>query len=202
MLFLLIVHNSERRIHLHLFEILLHGFKGIKELLGEKLAVLYLGSEHLDVLEVLEGFGLVEWVVLFGAIHPTHLLSVRYIFEALGEVDGPGLEVEKLFEVELTAPEVFAETTEVVLAERRLIEEDFVLVVINADYGTVVAEELRAHADYDVSDLMVRWPFFKVQRAELAESLREEEIRVDDFYLRLHELLDSFPCFFSLHPFC
>lgn len=202
MFFLLIVNNCERRIHLHLLQILLHGLKSIEELLGEELAVFYLGSEHLDVLEILEGLGLVERVVLFRAIHPTHLLSVRYVLEALGEVDGPGLEVEELFELELAAPEVVAQTTQVVLAEGGLIEEHFVFVVVDAHYCSVVAEELGAYADYDVSDLMVRWSFFEVQRAQFAESLREEEIRVDDLNLRLYKFLDSFSCLFSLHPFC
>lgn len=75
MFFLLIVHHSERGVHLHLLQVLLHGFQCLKELFGEELAVFYLGCEDLNVLEVLEGFGLVERVVLLRTVNPTHLLS-------------------------------------------------------------------------------------------------------------------------------
>ena len=67
-----------------------------------------------------------------------------------------------MLELELVAPEVITETTQIVLSEGRLIEEDLVLVVVYADDGSVVAEELGTDADYDISDLMVGWSFFEI----------------------------------------
>lgn len=104
-----------------------------------------------------------------------------------------------MFELELAAPEVVAESAKIVFAEGRLVEEYLVLVVVDADYGPVVAEELRAHADHDVSDLVVRWPLLEVKRAQFAEPLREEEIWVDHFYLGLHELLGLLARLLPLH---
>ena len=111
MLLLFIVHHREGSVHLHLLQILLHGLKGLQEFWREELAVLDLGGEDLDVLEVLEGLGFVERVVFLRAVDPAHLLGVGDVFEALGEVDGPGLEVEELLELELAAPEVVAQSS-------------------------------------------------------------------------------------------
>lgn len=60
-----------------------------------------------------------------------------------------------MFELELVAPEVITETTQIVLSEGRLIEEDFVLVIVDAHDGPIVAEELGTHTDDYVSYLVI-----------------------------------------------
>jgi hypothetical protein len=103
-----------------------------------------------------------------------------------------------LLKFELVAPEVIAETTQIVLSEGRLIEKDLILVIVNADDGSVVSEELGTDADYDITDLVIGGTLFEVKGAQLCQSLREEEVRVDKLYLRLHVFLGLLAAFFPI----
>lgn len=67
-----------------------------------------------------------------------------------------------MFEFELVAPKVITEATQIVFPEGRLIEKDLVLVIVYADDGSVVAEELRTDTDYDITNLMVGRTLFEV----------------------------------------
>jgi hypothetical protein len=169
-----------------LLQIFLH-FEDVVQKIGvEVLFILLLLGEYLQVFEVLEGIAFVAREVVFNTAVPPEflLLSVGSLLP-LAEKVRPGCQVEQLSELKFSTPEVLTQSTKIAFAKRRLIEEHLVLVVINPHDGSIVAEEARRNADDDVSDLMVERLLPEVEVAELAQSMREEEIRIDLLYFGL-----------------
>jgi hypothetical protein len=80
----------------------------------------------------------------------------------LNEQIWPCFRVQKLFELKFVPPKVVAQATEIIFAKGWLIEQDLVFVIVDTDYSSVMTEELRTDADYNVSYLVIGRTFLEV----------------------------------------
>ena len=163
MLFFVIINNIECFIKINLFELLPYLLYLYEELVRKESFILLFRSEHLNIFEVLERLRIVFRVKVINVINPSHLLTADAAYASFAEAFRPSSKIQEISELEFIPPKIIAKTREIILSERRFIEQDFILTIIYPNDSSIGTEELRSDADDNISNLMRSWPSFQVR---------------------------------------
>lgn len=187
-----IINHDVILINFDLFEIWPYFLDILNRWRVEHLGDEFILCHHLEIVEVLDRVAFELWVEHLHRVDPAWILQDLFRLPSLFEMFRPKINIHQLLVSELSSPQIAAQSSQVRLPKRRLLEYDFISVIIHPNYNSEVSKMLTMKTNDLITNGMVLRSLREIEEAFSGQIERVEEIRVNNDFLLL--------CNFSLLP--